>query len=105
MRPRLRPLLLSRVQVATTCLFLASKVEETPKKLKDVIIECYKVQNSTVQPPGKLAPSARLHAPRGTPAPALLQPSGARAGRVARPPYLLPLLLSSAAPSTEACSA
>ena len=37
--------------MATTCLFLASKVEETPKKLKDVIIECYKVQHSTVQPP------------------------------------------------------
>ena len=38
-------------QVATTCLFLASKVEETPKKLKDVIIEAYKVQHQTVQPP------------------------------------------------------
>ena len=38
-------------QVATTCLFLASKVEETPKKLKDVVLECYKVQNATVQPP------------------------------------------------------
>jgi cyclin T len=37
--------------VATTCLFLASKVEETPKKLKDVITETYKVQHSTVQPP------------------------------------------------------
>ena len=40
-----------RFQVATTCLFLASKVEETPKKLKDVIIEAYKVQHNTVQPP------------------------------------------------------
>ena len=40
-----------RFQVATTCLFLASKVEETPKKLKDVILECYKVQHNTVQPP------------------------------------------------------
>mmetsp|Transcript_39304 Transcript_39304/g.103644 ORF Transcript_39304/g.103644 Transcript_39304/m.103644 type:complete len:354 (+) Transcript_39304:510-1571(+) len=38
-------------QVATTCLFLASKVEETPKKLRDVIVETYKVQHSTVQPP------------------------------------------------------
>ena len=37
--------------MATTCLFLASKVEETPKKLKDVILECYKVQHNTVQPP------------------------------------------------------
>jgi len=40
-----------RFQVATTCLFLASKVEETPKKLRDVIVETYKVQHSTVQPP------------------------------------------------------
>ena len=36
-----------RFQVATTCLFLASKVEETPKKLREVIIETYKVQHST----------------------------------------------------------
>ena len=43
--------LAGRTQVATTCLFLASKVEETPKKLKDVVIETYKVQHSTVQPP------------------------------------------------------
>ena len=35
--------------MATTCLFLASKVEETPKKLKDVITETFKVQHSTVQ--------------------------------------------------------
>jgi len=39
------------VQVATTCLFLASKVEETPKKLRDVVVETYKVQHSTVAPP------------------------------------------------------
>ena len=38
-------------QVATTCLFLASKVEETPKKLRDVIVETYKVQHSTVTAP------------------------------------------------------
>jgi len=40
-----------RFQVATTCLFLASKVEETPRKLRDVIVESYKVQHNTVQPP------------------------------------------------------
>ena len=40
-----------RFQVATTCLFLASKVEETPKKLRDVIVETYKVQHQTMQPP------------------------------------------------------
>ena len=40
-----------RFQVATTCLFLASKVEETPKKLRDVIIETYKIQHSTSVPP------------------------------------------------------
>ena len=28
-----------RFRVATTCLFLAGKVEETPKKIKDVVIE------------------------------------------------------------------
>lgn len=39
------------MQVATTCLFLASKVEETPKKLRDVVVETYKVQHSTVAPP------------------------------------------------------
>ena len=40
-----------RAQVATTCLFLASKVEETPKKLKDVLLEAFKVQHRTVAPP------------------------------------------------------
>ena len=30
-----------RFRVATTCLFLAGKVEETPKKIKDVVIETY----------------------------------------------------------------
>ena len=35
-----------RFTVATTCLFLASKVEETPKKLKDVVIETYKVHHA-----------------------------------------------------------
>ena len=39
--------LFDRHIVATTCLFLASKVEETPKKLKDVVIECRKVQLKT----------------------------------------------------------
>ena len=33
-----------RFRIATTCLFLAGKVEETPKKLKDVVIEAYKAQ-------------------------------------------------------------
>jgi hypothetical protein len=37
--------------VATTCLFLASKVEESPKKLRDVIVETYKVQHTTHQGP------------------------------------------------------
>ena len=37
--------------MATTCLFLASKVEETPKKLRDVIVETYKVQHTTHQGP------------------------------------------------------
>ena len=41
----------ARPQVATTCLFLASKVEETPKKLRDVIVETYKVQHTTHQGP------------------------------------------------------
>lgn len=33
-----------RFRIATTCLFLAGKVEETPKKLKDVVVEAYKAQ-------------------------------------------------------------
>ena len=37
--------------MATTCLFLASKVEETPKKLRDVIVETYKVQHNTASAP------------------------------------------------------
>ena len=37
--------------MATTCLFLASKVEESPKKLRDVIVETYKVQHTTHQGP------------------------------------------------------
>jgi len=40
-----------RFCVATTCLFLASKVEETPKKLKDVAAETYKVHHKTEKPP------------------------------------------------------
>lgn len=35
-----------RFRIATTCLFLAGKVEETPKKIKDVVIEAYKAQHS-----------------------------------------------------------
>ena len=34
-----------RFRIATTCLFLAGKVEETPKKIKDVVIEAYKAQH------------------------------------------------------------
>ena len=34
-----------RFRIATTCLFLAGKVEETPKKIKDVVIETYKAQH------------------------------------------------------------
>jgi cyclin T len=33
-----------RFNIATTALFLASKVEETPRKLKDVVTEAYKTQ-------------------------------------------------------------
>jgi len=40
-----------RFTIATTCLFLASKVEETPKKLKDVVIETFKIQNTPKPPP------------------------------------------------------
>ena len=40
-----------RFTIATTCLFLASKVEETPKKLKDVVIETFKIQNQTAETP------------------------------------------------------
>jgi len=40
-----------RVTVATTCLFLASKVEESPKKLKDVVIETYKAHHKVDKAP------------------------------------------------------
>jgi len=40
-----------RFTVATTCLFLASKVEETPKKLKDVVMETYKTQHNQEKAP------------------------------------------------------
>lgn len=40
-----------RFTVATTCLFLASKVEETPKKLKDVVIETFKVHHNAEKAP------------------------------------------------------
>jgi len=39
-----------RFTIATTCLFLASKVEETPKKLKDVVIETYRIQHGRQAP-------------------------------------------------------
>lgn len=45
-----------RFTVATTCLFLASKVEETPKKLKEVVIETYKAHHqgtTTLEPESK----------------------------------------------------
>jgi len=40
-----------RFSIATTCIFLASKVEETPKKLKDVVMETYKQQHKDKPPP------------------------------------------------------
>jgi len=40
-----------RFTVATTCLFLASKVEETPKKLKDVVIESFKIHHNVDKAP------------------------------------------------------
>lgn len=36
--------------IATTCLFLAGKVEETPKKLKDVINTCYQLRQENQVP-------------------------------------------------------
>jgi len=36
------------------CLFLASKVEETPKKLRDVIVRCYQQQNNKELHPDEL---------------------------------------------------
>ena len=48
-----------RFNIATTALFLASKVEETPRKLKDVVVEAYKSQHK-----GKPVPepeSRQLH--------------------------------------------
>ena len=48
-----------RFTVATTCLFLASKVEETPKKLKDVVIETFKSHHQTdkaPEPDSKVSP-------------------------------------------------
>ena len=40
-----------RFVIANTCLFLAGKVEETPKKLKDVVIESYKAQHQKQDEP------------------------------------------------------
>ena len=40
-----------RFSIATTCIFLASKVEETPKKLKDVVMETFKQQHKDKPPP------------------------------------------------------
>lgn len=40
-----------RFNIATTALFLASKVEETPRKLKDVVIEAYKTQHTGAKVP------------------------------------------------------
>lgn len=40
-----------RFRIATTCLFLAGKVEETPKKIKDVVIEAYKAQHNKLTGP------------------------------------------------------
>eukprot|EP00962_Isochrysis_galbana_P031011 scaffold10084_cov139-Isochrysis_galbana.AAC.10 len=40
-----------RFNIATTALFLASKVEETPRKLKDVVTEAYKTQYKSTPVP------------------------------------------------------
>ena len=46
-----------RFVIANTCLFLAGKVEETPKKLKDVVIESYKAQHQKQDEPHVVVPS------------------------------------------------
>ena len=43
--------------IANTRLFLAGKVEETPKKLKDVVIESYKAQHQKQDEPHVVVPS------------------------------------------------
>jgi cyclin T len=45
-----------RFVIANTCLFLAGKVEETPKKLKDVVIESYKAQHQKQDEPHVVVP-------------------------------------------------
>eukprot|EP00316_Scyphosphaera_apsteinii_P015717 CAMPEP_0119305206 /NCGR_PEP_ID=MMETSP1333-20130426/6249_1 /TAXON_ID=418940 /ORGANISM="Scyphosphaera apsteinii, Strain RCC1455" /LENGTH=399 /DNA_ID=CAMNT_0007308235 /DNA_START=26 /DNA_END=1225 /DNA_ORIENTATION=+ len=49
-----------RFSIATTCLFLASKVEETPKKLKNIVSATYAVQhaNNPDNKPEKLDPES-----------------------------------------------
>uniref|UniRef100_A0A6B2LE09 Cyclin-like domain-containing protein n=1 Tax=Arcella intermedia TaxID=1963864 RepID=A0A6B2LE09_9EUKA len=42
-----------RIFIAISCLFLAGKVEETPKKLKDVIFSSHKVIHDTFHPQQK----------------------------------------------------
>jgi len=39
-----------RFQIGTSCLFLAGKVEETPKKLRDVILVAHNVRNKKSEP-------------------------------------------------------
>jgi cyclin T len=48
-----------RFNIATTALFLASKTEETPRKLKDVVAEAFKCQYKGAPPPE--AESRELH--------------------------------------------
>jgi hypothetical protein len=50
-----------RQLIATTCLFLAGKVEETPKKLRDVIAVTYEIQRKEPLKPQSPVRTDPLH--------------------------------------------